>query len=50
MTDLHILFIDENNDILRELEIYEDGSDSETVEEITEMLGEKYESLSELAS
>jgi hypothetical protein len=48
MTDLHIIIIDENNDILRKFEIYQDGSDSETVEEIVKMLGEKYESLSEL--
>ena len=48
MTDLYITITDENHEVLKMLEIYEDGSDSEACEKITKVLGEEFESLSEI--
>lgn len=48
MTDLYITITDENHEVLKMLEIYEDGSDSETVDKIEKLLGEEFESLSEI--
>ena len=45
MSDLRIVVIDENDNVLRELEIYEDGSDSEACDTIAKAIGEKFESL-----
>jgi sugar (pentulose or hexulose) kinase len=48
MSDLRIVVIDENDNVLRELEIYEDGSDSEACDTIAKAIGEKFESLATL--
>ena len=42
--DLRITIKDENGDVLQNIEIYEDGSDSEAVESITQMIEEKFPS------
>jgi len=46
--DLRIEIRDENLDILKYIEIYQDGSDSEGAEKISELIKSEYESTAEL--
>ncbi len=43
MTDLYITITDENNDVLRKVNIYYDGSDSQTTNEIADDIIEAYD-------
>lgn len=43
MTDLYITITDENNDVLRKVNIYYDGSDSQTANEIADDIIEDYD-------
>jgi len=40
--DLRITIEDDNGDVLKKISIYQDGSDSEAVDDIAEWLGTKY--------
>lgn len=42
MTDIYITITDENNDVLRKVNIYFDGSDSETANEIADNIIKSY--------
>lgn len=43
MTDLYITITDENNDVLRKVNIWADGSDSQTANEIANDIVEAYD-------
>lgn len=47
--DLRIIIQDENRTVLQSLEIYEDGSDSEAVEKITQLIKDRFSSTKEIA-
>jgi hypothetical protein len=49
MTDIYVTITDENNDVLRKVNIWRDGSDSQTANEIADGIIESYDGAEDIA-